>query len=214
MASESGCSGLPDVRWLTRSHGSILVGVLPGTGVAAYRARVVRREVHEVDRVRRAEAILGVVERRVVRARARRASVHQRGRRDRGPGRGSRAAAALLLLLLAGAEVRLDGRQEAHLGAAVPAPELPHLLPALAHQGLVLGDAHLLAVDDAGALRARPIPVVRVLLHVQLRQPRLLLVVRLLLRVRHRLPSSTCRPTSFFISFIESLTHITRIFRN
>ena len=74
---------------------------------------------------------------------------------------------------------------------AVAAPHLAHLLAPLLHQRLVLGDAQLLAVDDAGAFGSRPVAVVGVLLHVQLGQTRLLLVVRLLLRVRLGFPAST-----------------------
>lgn len=72
-------------------------------------------------------------------------------------------------------------------------PQLPHLVASLSHQGLVLGDAHLLAVYDASALGPRSVAVVRVLLHVQLGESTLLLVVRLLLRVWHGLPARSCR---------------------
>lgn len=90
VASESGCSsGLPDVCWLTRSHGSILVGVVPGTGVVpAHGARVVGRKVHYI---RGTKTVLGVVERGVVRARSSRAVEEGRGWRDRGSRRGTSA---------------------------------------------------------------------------------------------------------------------------
>ncbi len=76
-------------------------------------------------------------------------------------------------------------------GEPVAAPEGAHVLAALAHEQLVLRDAHLLAVDDARALGPRAVPVLGVLLHVDLGQAGLLLVVGLLLRVRHRLPAGT-----------------------
>jgi len=68
-------------------------------------------------------------------------------------------------------------------------PELSHLFSPLLHEGLVLGDPEFLSVDDARSLRPRPVPVVRVLLHVHLRQSGLLLVVLLLVRVGHALPA-------------------------
>lgn len=71
-------------------------------------------------------------------------------------------------------------------------PQLPHLVPPLPHQRLVLGYPHLLAVHDARPFRSGSIPIVRVLFHVQLGQPGLFLVVRLLVRVRHCLPPATC----------------------
>ena len=74
-------------------------------------------------------------------------------------------------------------------GGALLAPELPHLVPSLAHEALVLRDAQLLAVDDAGALGPRAVAVVGVLLHVHLGEARLLLVEHLLLRVGHGLPA-------------------------
>lgn len=65
-------------------------------------------------------------------------------------------------------------------GSVTAAPHLAHLIAPLPHQHLVLGDAHLLAVDDASALGTRSVTVVRMLLHMQLRQPRLLFIIRLL----------------------------------
>lgn len=53
--------------------------------------------------------------------------------------------------------------QEAQLAATVPAPQLPHLLPATAHQILVLRYPHLLTVDYASALRSRPVPEIFIL---------------------------------------------------
>lgn len=47
-------------------------------------------------------------------------------------------------------------------------PQLPHLVASLPHQHLVLGDTHLLAINDASALGSRSVPVVWVFLHVQL----------------------------------------------
>lgn len=58
---------------------------------------------------------------------------------------------------------------------------LPHLLPPVAHDRLVLADAQLLAVHQARALRPRLVFVVWVLLQVLLAQAGLLLVVGLLL---------------------------------
>ncbi len=73
---------------------------------------------------------------------------------------------------------------------ALLAPELPHLFPAPLHETLVLGDPQLLSVDDAGPLGSGPVPVVRVLLHVELGELGLLLVVALLVSVGHGLPAS------------------------
>lgn len=54
-----------------------------------------------------------------------------------------------------------EGRGElAGLGLAVPAPQLPHLLPPVLHQRLVLRHPQLLPVHDAGPLGARPVPAV------------------------------------------------------
>ena len=72
------------------------------------------------------------------------------------------------------------------------APQLAHFVATLTHQHFILRNTHLLSVHDAGAFRTRPISIVRVLLHVQLRQSRLLLVVRLLVRIRHRFPACAC----------------------
>jgi len=71
------------------------------------------------------------------------------------------------------------------------APQVLHLLLPAPHQGLVLGDLELLAVDDAGPLGPWPVPVVGVLLHVQLGELRLLLVELLLGLDGHRLPART-----------------------
>jgi len=57
-----------------------------------------------------------------------------------------------------------------------------------AHEHLVLADAHLLSIHNAGPLGPRSVSVIWMLLHVHLAQPRLFLVVRLLLRVAHRFP--------------------------
>lgn len=68
------------------------------------------------------------------------------------------------------------------VGGALPDVEvLPHLLAPVAHDGLVLADAQLLAVHQARALGPRLVLVVWVLLQVLLAQPGLLLVVWLLL---------------------------------
>lgn len=48
-----------------------------------------------------------------------------------------------------GAGRRQRGRQKAEIATAVATPQLPHLLPARAHQVLVLGYPHLLAVHYA-----------------------------------------------------------------
>ena len=69
-----------------------------------------------------------------------------------------------------------------------PSIHLSHLIPLLAHHGLVLRDAHLLAVHDAGAFGAGPVAVVGVLFHVLLAEAGLFFVKRLLLAVTHRLP--------------------------
>ena len=70
-------------------------------------------------------------------------------------------------------------------------PRTFHVIPATFHQRLVLGDLELLAIDDAGPLGPRPVPVVGVLLHVQLGELRLLLVELLLGLDGHRLPART-----------------------
>lgn len=69
---------------------------------------------------------------------------------------------------------------------------LPHLLPPVAHDGLVLADAQLLAVHQAGALGPGLVLVVGVLLQVLLAEAGLLLVVWLLLEVRHSFPAGPC----------------------
>jgi hypothetical protein len=68
-------------------------------------------------------------------------------------------------------------------------PELLHLLPPTAYERLVLRDLELLAVEDAGALGAGPVAIVGVLLHVELAQLSLPLVIQLFLGRWHRLPS-------------------------
>lgn len=67
--------------------------------------------------------------------------------------------------------------------------ELPHLLSPRPHHLLVLADAQLLAVDDAGALGPGLVLVVGVLLQVNLAEARLLLIERLFLLVCHGLPA-------------------------
>ena len=64
----------------------------------------------------------------------------------------------------------------------------PLLLP---QESLVLGDPHLLPVHDARPLGSGPVSVVGMLLHVELGESALLLVIGLLLRVAHRLPPSS-----------------------
>jgi hypothetical protein len=71
-------------------------------------------------------------------------------------------------------------------------PELFHLLPPTAYERLVLRDLELLAVEDAGALGAGPVAIVGMLLHVELAQLSLPLVVQLLLGRWHRLPPRAC----------------------
>ena len=51
-----------------------------------------------------------------------------------------------------------QGRQEVELAAAITTPELPHLLPARAHQVLVLRYPHLLAVDYACSFWSWSVP--------------------------------------------------------
>lgn len=80
----------------------------------------------------------------------------------------------------------LPGVSAAHLPHG---EELPHLLSPRPHHLLVLADAQLLAVDDAGALGPGLVLVVGVLLQVDLAEARLLLIVRLFLLVRHGLPA-------------------------
>lgn len=70
--------------------------------------------------------------------------------------------------------------------------ELPHLLPPRPHHLLVLADAQLLAVDDAGALGPGLVLVVGILLQVDLAEPCLLFIIRLFLLVRHGLPARSC----------------------
>lgn len=65
-----------------------------------------------------------------------------------------------------------------------PVPDievLPHLLPPVPHDRLVLADAQLLAVHEAGALGPRLVFVVGVLLQVLLAETGLLLVIWLFL---------------------------------
>lgn len=61
-------------------------------------------------------------------------------------------------------------------------------LSAALHHGLVLPHPKPPALHDAGPFRSRLVFVVRVALQVLPTQPRLLLVVRLLLLVGHGLP--------------------------
>lgn len=72
-----------------------------------------------------------------------------------------------------------------------PHKELPHLLTPRAHQLLVLPDAQLLAVDDAGPLGPRLVLVVGIFLQVDLAEAGLLLIVRLLLLIGHGFPART-----------------------
>lgn len=74
---------------------------------------------------------------------------------------------------------------------AVNPPQVAHLLPSTLHELFVLADAQLLSVHDACPLGPRSVTVIGMLLHVHLRETGLLLVVRLLLRVGHGLPTST-----------------------
>lgn len=76
--------------------------------------------------------------------------------------------------------------------ALASVPQLPHFIPPLSHERLVLGYPHLFPVHYTSSLRPGPIPVVWVFFHVQLGQPGLFLVVRLFVRVRHSLPPSPC----------------------
>lgn len=118
-----------------------------------------------------------------------------RHRRDTGRGGGGRS------------DLRV--RHEVHL-AAVPTPQLAHLLSSLAHQHLVFGDAHFLAVHYTRSFWSWSIPirnncsytsnykenyfdlpVVWVFFHMQLGQSRLFLVIWLFLGVGHALPSRT-----------------------
>lgn len=159
------CSGRP--KWLARSHGSIFVVVPRTRVVAADRARVLGREVHHV---RRRETVLRVVKRGMVRARTGGTTAtiqHRRRRRDRRTRRWTGTRAWVMLRT----DISTDRRQEAHIRAAVAhaAPHPDITLPSLPHQRFVFGDAHLLAVNDARALRPRPVPIVRMFLHVQLR---------------------------------------------
>lgn len=91
--------------------------------------------------------------------------------------------------------------------AFTPIPQLPHFVPPLAHQRLVLGYPHFLAIHNACPLWSGTIPVVRVLLHVQLGQPRLFLIVRLFVRVRHRLPPGSCAHNTTVLIFIIFFIH-------
>lgn len=70
----------------------------------------------------------------------------------------------------------------------------------------VLRNLQLSSVQNAGTLRSRPVSVVRVLLHVQLAQPRLFGVVALLIGVRHFLPFSTCRMNERSVSVLSLKT--------
>lgn len=56
-----------------------------------------------------------------------------------------------------GARGRQRG-EEPELAASVPAPQLPHLLSARAHEVLVLRYSHFLAVDYASPFWSRPVP--------------------------------------------------------
>lgn len=69
---------------------------------------------------------------------------------------------------------------------------LSHFLPAGPHDGLVLADAQLLAVHQAGAFGPWLVLVVGVFFQVLLAEPSLLLVVRLLLQVGHGFPAWAC----------------------
>ena len=69
------------------------------------------------------------------------------------------------------------------------APQILHLLLAAPYKGFVLCNLEFLAVNNAGPLRPRPVPVVRVLLHVQLRQLRLLFIELLLRFNTHGFPT-------------------------
>lgn len=67
-------------------------------------------------------------------------------------------------------------------GRYIPNVEvLPHLLPPVPHDGLVLADAQLLAIYQAGALRPGLVFVVGVLLQVLFAETGLLLVIWLFL---------------------------------
>lgn len=70
-----------------------------------------------------------------------------------------------------------------------PHKELPHLLTSWPHHLLVLSNAQLLAVDDAGSLGPWLVLVVGIFLQMDLAQAGLLLVVRLLLLVGHGFPA-------------------------
>lgn len=59
------------------------------------------------------------------------------------------------------------------------------------HEGLVLADLKLLAVDDARSLRAWLVLVVRILLQMSFAKSGLFLVVGLLLSIGHSLPLGT-----------------------
>lgn len=69
---------------------------------------------------------------------------------------------------------------------------LPHFLPPVPHDGLVLPDAQLLAVYQARALRPGLVLVIRVLLQVLLAEAGLLFIVWLFLEVGHRFPARSC----------------------
>lgn len=84
--------------------------------------------------------------------------------------------------------------------------ELPHLLPSRAHHLLVLADAELLPVDDAGPLGPGLVLVVGVLLQVDLTETGLLLIERLLLLVGHRLPARACNTADTQISVKHTLS--------
>lgn len=76
--------------------------------------------------------------------------------------------------------------------SAVSSPHtevLSHFLPAGPHDGLVLADAQLLAVHQAGAFGPRLVLVVGVFFQVLLAEPSLLLIVGLLLQVGHGFPA-------------------------
>lgn len=76
------------------------------------------------------------------------------------------------------------------LPGLVPHTEvLSHFLSTGPHDGLVLSDAKLLAVHQAGAFGPRLVLVVGVFLQMLLAEASLLLVVGLLLQVGHGFPA-------------------------
>lgn len=66
---------------------------------------------------------------------------------------------------------------------------LSHFLSAGPHDGLVLADAQLLSIHQAGAFWPRLVLVVRVFFQVLLAEASLLFVVRLFLQVGHGFPA-------------------------